>query len=575
MVRTHWKGNADMTPINPTASSGLPEYARQDVVRSGVGTAPIDAGSTQSIDPSQPGYVDASAYSNAAMPDTYGVDPYAAPYEAAAPESAYGSAVAGMQPATTQALPDATLADFAQLGIFTEQELGQLAQMNMPAQEMNALFDEAVKFMQSPEFAQLQAQQQAIPTGEASVAGGEPQWNDQWEKYYTPGVQSPAESPAATDPNVADVANGTAAPSGPPAWNGEWAVKFRDVMDEQGLDSKTQLMVIASLRQAPLGEAELTQALEYYSTTPEGKAELQAANEQVKAGAAMQDKMLLTFGAGALGIGGVAGAIGASKGNLVKALEHTVTAGGDRGAAAARALDEIKAGRPLTTAMRAEIAATLRGEAGATSRLRSPITKMSLNGGARHVTPGTPLSFKDAMKYGLWMKSGDGVADAAAGAATAGRTAEAVKAGGIGSKVAAATGAGDDVTRAVAGSVDEVSKAAGGAAQAAKGASMLGKVGKVLGPVGLALSAGVGIWGISKTVEAEGGFGKESAKMTGNVAGGLAGGVAGAAGGAAIGSLILPVVGTGIGAVVGGIAGSIGLGKIGESVGGFIHGLFD
>ncbi|MCW2922379.1 MAG: hypothetical protein JWL76_2253 [Thermoleophilia bacterium] len=559
MVRTHWKGNADMTPINSTAPGGLPEYARQDVVDSGAGYAPVDPAYAQSIDPSQPGFVDPSAYANAATPDSYGVDPYAAPYEAQPPESAYGSAVSGLQPATTAtapaAMPDATLEDFARLGIFTDDELAQLAQMNMPAQDMNALFDEAVAFMQTPGFAQLQAQQ-AGAAGEVPVDG------------RPAGGTAPA-------PNAADVANGVAAPSGPPAWNGEWAVKFRDVMEQQGLDSKTQLMVIASLRQAPLGEAELQQALEYYSSTPEGKAELQEANDQVKAGAAMQDKMMLTFGAGALGVAGVAGAIGASRGNLVKALEHTVASGGERAATAARALEEIKAGKPITTAMRAEIASTLRAEAKATSRLRSPISKMSLNGAARNVTPAAKLSFRDAMKYGLWMKSGDAVTDAASGASTAARsTATAVKAGELGSKVASATGAGDDVVRAVAGSADEAGKVASGAAQAAKGASMLGKVGKVLGPVGLALSAGVGIWGISKTVEAEGGFGKESAKMTGNVAGGLAGGVAGAAAGAAIGSVV-PVIGTGIGAVVGGIVGSIGLSKVGEGVGGFIHGLFD
>lgn len=506
-----------MTPINPAAAGGLP-------------TA-IDPAHAQSIDPSQPGFVDPPGYSTGAASDAYAADPYVAGYEMPVPEANYVSAVAGMQPATTAASGSmATLDDFVALGIFTEDELIQLSQMNMSPQDLGALYDEAVAFMQTPEFAQLQAQQQgmqqvAVPSDTRAV---------------TPTVQTDGVAPTAP-----------ASPTGEPAWNGEWAVKFRDVMKEQGLDSKTQLMVIASLRQAPLSQVELEQALEYYAKSPEGKAELQAANEQVRAGARMQDKMLLSFGITALGAGALTTAVASSRGNLVRALTRTASGTGERAAVAARALDDITAGRPLTTAMRAGIASSLRGEAGATSRLRHAFAKASLNGGARNVAVPTSLSFKEAMRYGLWMKSGDAATDAVTGAASAARsTATAAKAGSLGAKVA------------------------GGSTQAAMGVSRLGKVGRVLGPVGLALSAGVGIWGIKQTMKAEGGFGEESARMTGNVAGGIAGGVAGAAAGAAIGSVV-PVIGTGIGAVVGGIVGGIGVGKIGEGVGGFVHGLFD
>ncbi len=471
-----------MTPINPAAAGGLPRtYA-------------------QSVDPSQPGFVD---------PYSTGYDQYSAPYETTVADQ-YGSAVAGTQPATTGGGPVASLDDFAALGVFTEDELVQLARMNLPPEELGAIYQETVAYMQTPEFAQLVQGQQG------------PQWSQgQQGPQGTQGTDvSAAEAPAA---------------GGEPAWNEEWAAKFTDMMKEQGLHSKTRMMVIASLRQSGLSEAELTQGFEYYANTPEGKAELQAQNEQAKAATAQQDKLTLTMGVTALGLGGIATALGASRGNLVRALERTAAGTGDRASAAARALTQMHADRPLTTALRAEIVSTLRGEARAMSRLRHPFAKASLNAGARHLTPASRIGFKEAMKYGLGMRFGNSAADAA------------------------------DAARAVAGGADDV----------AKGVSRFGKFGKVIGPVGIAVSAAFGIWGIKKTMEAEGEFGEESAKMTGNVAGGIAGGVAGAAAGAAIGAVALPVLGAPIGAIVGGIAGSIGVGKIGESVGGFLHGVFD
>jgi hypothetical protein len=423
----------------------------------------------------------------------------------------------GTQQVEPVAVP-ATIQQIADLGVYTQDELQQLHAASFSPQELGEVYDATIAYMQSPEYAQMQVQEQAQE-------------------------QAPLASPEA-------VGEAAAVPTGEPAWNKEWKQRFESAFKEQGLDSKTRMMVISSLRQMGLGEADLQQAFEYYTTNEAGLAELQGANDQVRAGVAMQNKMMLAFGGLALAGGVATTGLAASKANLARALERVATSSADDAARASaqRALDAIRSSTGLTTAMKADAASALRSGARETSRILHPIRTASMNAAARHLTPAAKLSGADVARYGLWMKSGDATADAAAGAASA--------------------------TRAVAGSVDDVAAAAGGAASAARGASMLSKAGKVLGPLGIIASAGFGIWGISKTMEAEGGFGEESAKMTGNVAGGIAGGVAGAAAGAAIGSVV-PVIGTGVGAIVGGIVGGIGLGKIGESVGGMLHGLFD
>lgn len=483
-------------------------------------------GSIQMIDPAAPGYVDPNAQSLVDPSLASYQEPPADPLGAAdAPYPVATNPVGGVQPATAAAGGGATLQDFAALGIFSDEELSMIASWRLTPTDMNDMYVRAVQYMQSPEY----AQQTAAASGGAPVEEA---------------------TPTAATPTAATPANGsdsTATAGGSSAWNDDWAKRFRGLMKEQGLDSKTQLMVTSSLKTMGLDETALQQAFTYYSTAPEGLAELKAADEQVRAGVASQDRMMLLGSGAALAGVGATTALARSSGNLSRVLERTAASGSTEKvrAAATSALDDLKAGRPITAAAKSELAGLLRQEGAGISRLRHPFGKMSVNAAARNVTAGTRLSGSDALKYGLWMKTGD-----------------------------AATEAASDATKLLATSADDVAKGVSGPAAAAKGVSTLGKFGKALGPVGLVASAALGAWGIKQTVEAEGEFGEESAKMTGNVVGGLAGGVAGAAAGAAIGSVV-PVIGTGVGAIVGGIVGGIGVGKIGEGIGGFVHGLFD
>jgi phage tail tape-measure protein len=445
-----------------------------------------------------------------------------------------------LQPATTQA-PTATLQDFQQLGILSSDELAQLQGMNLSPTEMGSLFGEAIAFMQTPEFAQMQ-QVQELPQSQAVQPQG--------QSVPMPQVQP---EPIATDPAAAPAGG-----SADPAWSSEWSEKFQSALKEQGIGSQTRMAVIAQLKSLPLGEADLQQAFEYYTAAPEGIAELKQSDEQMRGQKSSQNKMFL--GAGALALLGVGGtsALAASHGNLESALAHAASSAKDPAARvnAARVLETVKSGTKLAPGSAAanEARALLVNEARSTSRLAHPIQKLKLNAAGRHLTQSVKLPKADVLKYGLWMKTGDAAVDAAEGAATATKA--------VSGAAKAATAAGG------------AEKVVAGATQAVKGAGMLSKASKVLGPAGLVLGAGVGIWGIKQTMKAEGGFGEESAKMTGNVTGGLAGGIAGAAAGAAIGSVV-PVIGTGIGAVVGGLIGGFGGGSVGESIGGFVHGLFD
>jgi hypothetical protein len=308
-----------------------------------------------------------------------------------------------------------------------------------------------------------------------------------------------------------------------PAWNDEWADRFRDLMKDQGVSSKTRMMLVQNLAQLGLGEQDLQAALEYYATAPEGKAELAAIDEQVRASGGQSALPMLAMGGLALAGAGVTTAMAMSGANTARQLARAAAGGADDAVrtVAGRAFDQFSKGAlKVGSSLADDAAKALRAEAAATSRLLHPIRKAATNAAARSLTAAAKLPAAEVAKYGLWMRTGDAVADAA------------------------------------------------------RGAGMLSKAGKVLGPVGIAASAALGIWGIKQTVDAEGGFGEESAKMTGNVAGGLGGGIAGAAAGAALGSVV-PVIGTGVGAVVGGLVGGLGGGAIGEKLGGFVHGLFD
>ena len=503
-------------------------------------------------------------------------DPYAGPYTPAdagassmrshADETAYlddpvttdvdvagggFSAIAGAQPAIAEA-PTATLDDFAALGIFSDDELAYLESMQLAPEELGSLYDEALVYMQSPGFERWQQsqhdQQVADRTSEQATAPVEP---------------SPQETDAAA-----------------PAWNDTWNDRFQEALADEGFDSKTRMFVTSQLRSLDLGEGDLQQAFDYYTGTEQGIAELREVDEQVRAGNAKQAQYLLVTGVMAVGAVAATAALAGSKGNLTRVLTRTAASSADDAAraVASRALDASSAGT-LTrgTALADEAAAILRSEASATNRLLHPFRKAATNAAARHLTESARLAPKDILKYGVWMKTGDAVTDAAkaatavAGSADDAARAASVVAGGADDVARVAASGADDVARIAASGADDVARAAG---QAASGAGLLSKAGRALGPIGLVAAAGLGAWSISRTVEAEGGFGEESAKQTGNVAGGLAGGVAGAAAGAAIGSVV-PVVGTGIGAVVGGLVGGLGGGFVGEHVGGFLHGLFD
>ncbi|MCW2928707.1 MAG: hypothetical protein JWM86_2675 [Thermoleophilia bacterium] len=572
-----------MTPINPAAASGAAQYAGQGYAPYETQVDPyegMDPYAYAQPDPYAAAYNDpyAAQYSapQAASPfvDPYTgqpVDPYSQPYVpaggqvSAQPYTGGGqvtaqpymgggqvaaqpyypqagtSPVAGTQPATTGAGPlgaqPANVSDFAALGVFDEQQLAALQASGMSPEELGALYDEVVVELQDPKVQeQLAAQQAAAQPGSAPSEGG----------------------------------------AAKPGWNKAWKEKFRDALDAQGLDSKTQLLVLQQLGSTGIGDAELAQALEYYSSTPEGKAELKTVNEQVLAAKGQEHLQYAALGGLTLAAGAGTTLLARSQGNLVKSLSRAALTGtasevsaatrmlaqleknGAAGAAKAiqnlhvRGVPVAALGTATESAIRAEAVSALRSRAGGTNRLLHPGKKMVYNAGARHLTEATKLSGKDMLKYALWMKQGDNVADVA-------------KAGGGVSKVVAGGGAAavDDAARAATRGVG----AATGAATAAKGASLLSKVGKAAGPIGLVASAGFGIWGIHKTMEAEGGFGKESKKQTGNVAGGLAGGMAGAAAGAALGSVV-PVIGTGVGAIVGGLIGGFGGGAIGEKLGG-------
>lgn len=508
-----------MTPIDPASSGGRRPY---DAIPAGTAdphAAPFSPHAVGSAPPDGSGQAAASGggASHATLYDAAVAEVRSdrtAAYEEIASRPPL-SEVAGMHPAIAKA-PVATIQDFVDLGLFTEDELIGLHRANLPPHELGALYHEALTFMQSPEFRQQQAQLAGAQVPVDAAAG-------------------PGDAPAAAEAGTSS------------AWSRAWRDTFEDAFKEQGLDPRTRMGVIGQLRQMELGEADLQAALEHYTKSPAGLAELEAADEQVRAGRRMQDLAMFATAGAAIALGAGTTALARSQGNLVRALGRVAEGQGDDAARAAqRALDAIRSSGTMTAAMKAEAAAALRGAANSTNVLAHPLRRASLNAGARHLTPAARLPLRDAMQYGLWMRRGDSAAGALRGAAAGG-------------------GAVDDVARAGAGAVDDV----------ARGAGMFSRASKALGPAGLALGAGLGVWGIRKTMEAEGGFGEESARMTGNVVGGLAGGVGGAAAGAAIGTAVLPVIGTGIGAIVGGIAGGIGFGKVGEEVGGFLKGLFD
>lgn len=407
----------------------------------------------------------------------------------------------------------------------------EIEQLQLSDLEMGQLYDAALRYMQSPEFAQEQSaamyDQQAAEHAAALEAQGQAS-----QMQQTGGEQT---APVAS------------------AWNDDWKNQFREALKEQGLTSATRTLVLQNLGQAGLGEAELAQAFAYYTSDPAGIAELKQLDQQVREAKKTQAEQSNKMASGILGLalGGAAitSHLSASQGNLSRVL--TRLASSRKVTDATRATAQSALSSLNTGALNAgssgadDVVRMLRADAKATSRLWHPLRKVSTNSAARYLTPATKLSRAEALKIGLGMQSADDVSRAAA------------------KVVGGGAGVADDAARIAASSVDDV----------ARGAGMLSKGSKILGPVGIAIGALAGAWTIKQTMDSEGEFGEESAKVAGNVGGGLAGGVAGAAAGAAIGSVV-PVLGTGVGAVVGGIVGGFGGGWLGEKAGGLLHGLF-
>ena len=335
--------------------------------------------------------------------------------------------------------------------------------------------------------------------------------------------------------------------------------QFVELFTAAGIDEATQKTIFAQLD--TMKPEEQAQAYAYYTTTPEGKAELDAIAQQAakakKMGTMMNLGMYGLVGLGAVGTT----ALAASKGNLARSLAQIAQHGTESEVAAAtrvlssmgtpdaeRAIARLTrlgvnvAEAPLAGELavaRSEGAAALRALSGTTNRMLHPIAKMRLNAAARALGESTKLSFRDAMKFGLGMQFGD-VAPKAAVAGV-----EALESGGAAAAAARA-----------AGSEGLMAATRGG------GAMM-----KVLGPVGIAAMGVMGAFSVKKSIEAEGGFGPESKKVAGEQGGMLAGAVGGAAAGAALGSVV-PVIGTGVGAIAGGIIGSGLGGWVGKGIGG-------
>jgi hypothetical protein len=495
-----------MSPIKPITGVSTPYNGTGNINDALMrGTAP---------DPYSAPYTGGGSVTNAHDAHGFG-DPLGDPY--ADPSGTGGS---GIAPEGVGAVQPINIFDIAALGVLSSTQLAQLDAMQLAPHELETIYVELL--------GQLQQGQQPIDPGYGAETDPPSSGDEQYPVYPSDPVE----------------------PSAPLTFNSEVEAAFRDMLKEQGVSSKGRILIIQQLKQAGLTGQDLELAYAYYSTSPEGQAELREIDKMAKAGEGQNMQLAIlaggVAGAGLLGTTALARSSGNATNQVVRlardlTFSHNIAdqALGERVAKFGRGM-QAGSREFVGTAQANEAAALLRQKAGKTNRLLHPIDKMRLNAAARHLTPSSKLSRADIVRYGLWMKNGDAVRDASRGA------------------TAAKTGA------VIGGGADDAARGAANAAKVAGGAS---KFTRALGPIGLIASAGLGVWSVKETMKAEGGFGEESAKIAGNVGGGIAGGVAGAAAGAAIGSVV-PVIGTGIGAVVGGIVGGFGGGAIGEKLGG-------
>ncbi|MBC7462204.1 MAG: hypothetical protein H7287_12655, partial [Thermoleophilia bacterium] len=371
----------------------------------------------------------------------------------------------------------------------------------------------------------------------------------------------------AVDPATGQPAEGAAAVPGRSAWSDAWAAKFRDTLRAQGASDKVVVTVLQQLKASKPSEQMLTEALTQLQT-PEAKAAIQQLNADAKTKTASELKMNFIMMGGALvggaAIMGIKAATGAKNlTNQISALTHDLPSKSKIATAARTALDQT-ASVEARTAARALTRTNLLQRAEALKLAGNASEAKAVLRAASSLKPGQAMTLKEALTFGVMYRS-PSTAAGIVGASQAARSA---------STTSATTAAGA-ATKAGGAAATAAQGGAAGIEAAAKGASTLSKVGgflgKALGPISIAVTAAFGVWEISNTVKAEGGFGKESAKKTGEVSGSLAGGIGGAAGGAALGTLLLPGPGTLIGGIIGGIIGSTGGGMLGSLFGGGIH----
>ncbi|MDB5879517.1 MAG: hypothetical protein JWQ41_2931, partial [Variovorax sp.] len=538
----------------------------------------------------------------------------------------------------------ATVQDFAQLGVFNQAQLSQLATMapndlgqlyklaaqNVEAVIRTATVTNAINTAASPTPAPAASpvpnpaagpatgtsQAQAVPTAATPAMAIEQQWeptivaafraagaNDatittQLTDAVAKGVddagykqlleylktpQAKADIAASQAPQSANTDTPGAenrpdpTPGGPPAWSDAWADKLRAALVAAGASGPSLVATMRQLEESKPNEAQLTAALAQLKS-PEIKKSMKELNtlqagqgrEVTKAMAQQAAIGLLTSGA----VGGVA--IARGRANLARQLEalsnttkdpKTLAAVREVSAAKANVVGVSKAGAGAQLATKEALLARA-------SELRAAgnsVDAKAMTKAASMLTAGERMTWKQALKAGVTLRTPEMDAKAAAKSAERAAATTATKAAtGGGEAAGAAATATKGAAKAAASAA--VGDAAKGAAAFSKAASGFGRIAlKALGPVALTAQAGLGAWEVHKTIDAEGGFKKESAKKTGEVAGQTAGGVIGMTIGSALGSLLPTGITTALGGFAGMAVGSWVGGLLGQGAGGGIY----
>ncbi len=453
----------------------------------------------------------------------------------------YAAATEDANETTTSTASTATIDDIASLGLLSDDDLAQVEQAGYTPEQLGDLYQSMIEYVNSDEFEQDQADaQQQDASDVATVA--------------------------------ATAASTGIAAASQPGWNDDWNDKFTKRFKELDLDSQTSMMQLSLLRASGATEAQLQQAFDATST-PEGQLALAQADKEVRAEKPDNAVEILKNSLVGAAIVGGAYKLGKSSKNVEHMLQRAAQNGKLDSAtrtSARNLLKQFKAGTLATGSEGAiEAAGVLRKSTRTNWAAVHPVDRIRANAAARNLTGGIgKITRGQAMQYGLGMRWMDGTDDIVA--AQNARKAAATGA----EKLAGAAKGGGASASTTAKAVGTASGAVEGEAVAAS--RTLGKLGgaaKVLGPIGIAIGAVAGGFQVKAAMDAEGGFGKESAKATGNAVGGLVGASAGAA---ILGGLLAPtVVGAPIGAFVGGmIGGAIGS-WVGENAGGALFDMFN